>query len=144
MGLGHTSIPKGHIEANETIEECVKREIREELSLEINLDMNFSHLITYSPSNGILKDVTFYVSTITGGDIKVDNKEVIDTVWLKYEDAINALTYESDKEVLEDAIEDPELHIDTDEKINNIKKEINKIVDDRLNKHAQKLQHLIL
>lgn len=103
MGLGHTSIPKGHIEANETIEECVKREIREELSLEINLDMNFSHLITYSPSKGILKDVTFYVSTITGGDIKVDNKEVVDTVWLKYEDAINALTYESDKEVLEDA-----------------------------------------
>lgn len=103
MGYGHTSIPKGHIEANETMEECVKREVKEELSLEINLDMNFSHTITYSPEEGKLKDVTFFVSTITGGEIKVDNKEVVDTLWLKYSDAIDAITYDSDKEVLKDA-----------------------------------------
>jgi len=103
MGLGHVSLPKGHIEANETIEECVKREIMEELSLDINLDMNFSHTITYSPKESAIKDVTFYIATIKGGEIKVDNAEVVDTMWLNYSDAIDAITFESDKEVLKDA-----------------------------------------
>lgn len=100
MTLGHTSLPKGHIEENETIEECVKREVMEELSLEVDLDMNFKHTITYSPSLGVQKDVTFFAAIIISGEVKVDGKEVNDAIWLKYDEAINALTYKSDKDVL--------------------------------------------
>ena len=50
---------------------------------------------------------------------------------------LNVAQQEDIKTVLEDAVEDKELHVNTEEKINNIKKEIDKIVDNKLNKHEK-------
>ncbi len=105
MGLGHISLPKGHIEEGETKEECVKREIFEELGIHIKLDTSFSKTITYSPYPEIIKDVTFYLATPLDEDIRVDNSEVVDAKWLPFINALQALTFQSDKNVLEAAKE---------------------------------------
>ena len=102
MGLGHKSLPKGHIEKNETIKECVKREIKEELGLDSDIDFSFKKTITFSPEEGVIKDVTFFIGT-TSGDLKVDGAEVKEARWMKYSKAINTITYKSDKDVLKAA-----------------------------------------
>ncbi len=103
MGVGHTSLPKGHIEDKETIEECVHREIFEETGIKIKLDTSFSKTITYSPYPETIKDVTFYLAEPLNNDTKVDGVEVLSIEWLDFADALKALTYQTDKSVLEAA-----------------------------------------
>lgn len=50
MNLGHTSIPKGHVEpTDKNDEDTARREIKEETSLNVTIDTGFKHHINYSP-----------------------------------------------------------------------------------------------
>ena len=104
MNQGHISLPKGHIEAGETPEECAKREIKEETDLDCAIDTSFSHTISYSPVRGVKKDVTFFLATPLSNHIKPQIEEVTKIVWVSYYRALDLLTHRSDKEVLRDAI----------------------------------------
>ena len=104
MNQGHISLPKGHIEAGETPEECAKREIKEETDLDCVIDTSFSHTISYSPVRGVKKDVTFFLATPLSNHIKPQIEEVTKIVWVSYYRALDLLTHRSDKEVLRDAI----------------------------------------
>ena len=104
MNQGHISLPKGHIEAGETPEECAKREIKEETDLDCAIDTSFSHTISYSPVKGVKKDVTFFLATPLSNHIKSQIEEVTKIVWVSYYRALDLLTHRSDKEVLRDAI----------------------------------------
>ncbi len=103
MKLGHISIPKGHKEENETDEETAVCEIREETNLEVKLDTVFRHDVCYSPREGINKVVTFFVAEAVTEDLKNQESEVSDLEWLPYDQAIEAVTYPTDKEVLSHA-----------------------------------------
>lgn len=104
MNQGHISLPKGHIEAGETPEECAKREIKEETDLDCAIDTSFSHTISYSPVRGVKKDVTFFLATPLSNHIKPQIEEVTKIVWVSYYRALDLLTHRSDKEVLRNAI----------------------------------------
>ena len=104
MNQGHISLPKGHIEAGETPEECAKREIKEETDLDCAIDTSFSHTISYWPVRGVKKDVTFFLATPLSNHIKPQIEEVTKIVWVSYYRALDLLTHRSDKEVLRDAI----------------------------------------
>ena len=103
MRLGHISLPKGHIEEGETPLECTLREIREETNLKVEVDMNFSHTITYSPKPDTIKDVTFFVAEAKSSDLVPQPEEVSSLAWMKKEDALKVLTFQSDKDTLVDA-----------------------------------------
>ena len=100
---GHVSFPKGHVEGDETNEKTAIREIKEETNIDVIIDKNFKRVNTYSPYKGTIKDVFFYVGLATTDDIKADKKEVDSVRWLKYEDALKVLTYDTDKKILEKA-----------------------------------------
>lgn len=100
MIQGHTSIPKGHIENGETEEETALREIKEETNLEVKLDTGFRHKISYSPFEGIMKDVIFFVAEATSDELINQECEVNSLEWMSFEDAINAVTFDTDKETL--------------------------------------------
>ncbi|MDO4458634.1 MAG: NUDIX domain-containing protein [Clostridia bacterium] len=100
MALGHISLPKGHVEDGETEAETALREIREETNLEAELDTNFRKTITYSPFEGITKDVVFFTAKAKEGALINQESEVSGLEWLSFEDAMNILTYDTDKEVL--------------------------------------------
>jgi 8-oxo-dGTP pyrophosphatase MutT (NUDIX family) len=100
MRLGHYYLVKGHVEGNETEEETALRESKEETNLDAKLDTSFRQVITYSPKVGVIKDVVFFVGEIVSLDVKAQEEEVNQILFLEFEDAINTLTYESDKEIL--------------------------------------------
>ncbi len=105
MRLGHVSIPKGHIEEGETPKECALREIKEETNLDVLLDMNFEEDEEYSPFEGIIKKVTFYVADYLDDKKPVPQKEEVDSiVWMDQKEAEEALTFPSDKKIVFDAI----------------------------------------
>ncbi len=104
MALGHTSIPKGHVEGNETEEETALREIREETNLEVRLDTAFRQVVSYSPREGIEKQVVFFAAEAVTLNLKNQESEVASLEWLSPEQAIQAVTYDTDKEVLREAV----------------------------------------
>lgn len=104
MRLGHVSLAKGHIEKGETEEQCALREIKEETNLDVSLNTDFRHTIQYSPKPGILKYVTFFLASATSDKIVSQPEEVSYTEWVSPENAIEKVTFDTDKETLKDAI----------------------------------------
>lgn len=103
MIQGHTSIPKGHVEGNETEAETAVREIREETNLRVRLDTAFRRETRYSPYEGIEKQVVFFTAEALSSDMKNQESEVSSLEWLPSEEAALAMTYDSDREVLSQA-----------------------------------------
>lgn len=100
---GHFSFTKGHVENNETEVETALREIKEETNLEVKLDTGFREINTYSPRLGSIKDVIYFIATPTTFDLKVQEHEIIEALWLSYEDSLKTITNDSDKEILKKA-----------------------------------------
>ncbi len=105
MRLGHLSLCKGHVENNETEEETAYREINEETGLEVKIDNGFKKLITYSPKENTIKDVIFFVAEALSKNDPIDkhDDEVMSFEWLPFLNAHEALTYQSDKDTLNEA-----------------------------------------
>lgn len=105
MGLGHISLTKGHVEKGESEKETAEREILEETSLSPEIDTNFRKVITYSPKEDVIKDVIFFVAKLKEEKKPKDlhDDEVVGFIWAEYPKAIKKLTFNSDKEVLEEA-----------------------------------------
>ena len=104
MAQGHTSLPKGHVEGNETEEETALREIREETGLEVAADTGVRHVISYSPYEGVEKDVVFFVAKAGTDKVKNQESEVSGLAWLPFAEALEAMTYDTDRETLRKAL----------------------------------------
>ena len=98
--MGHWSFPKGHVERKETEEETALREIKEETNLDVILDTAFREVSTYSPKEGVIKDVIIFIARPVNNDIKPQLEEVSEIKYLKKEEALNTITYEDDKKIL--------------------------------------------
>ena len=96
--------PKGHVEEGETEEETAKREIKEETNIDVEIDTNFREVITYSPKEGVIKDVVFFIGKATSFDIKIDPKELLDAKWVNAKEAINYFVHEDTKGVCKAAL----------------------------------------
>ncbi len=103
MAGGHYSIPKGHVEGDETEVQTAEREIREETALEVTLDSGYRRVISYSPAPDIEKDVVFFVAEAPGREVTNQECEVSALYWLPYREALERLTFDSDKDVLRGA-----------------------------------------
>ncbi len=101
--LGHVSLCKGHVEADETEHETAVREIREETALSVDFVENFREVITYSPKPDVMKDVVFFLARVTGGTLTCQPEEVAEAWFAPYDRAVEALTHPSDRSVLQKA-----------------------------------------
>lgn len=101
----HWCFPKGHVECGETEEEAAIREVYEEAGLKIELVSGFRFPVRYSPEEGVLKETVFFLGKALSDDVKVQELEVEDYKWLKLDEAIKILTYETSKDALSNAAE---------------------------------------
>lgn len=102
---GHWAFPKGHVEENETEEETALREISEETQLTVELDTHFRHVVRYSPYEGTIKDVIYFIAYAPEKAIHKQEEEVVDSAWLSVEEALAQVTYDNDKKILQAAMD---------------------------------------
>lgn len=103
MQKGHVSLCKGHVEQDESEHETAIREIREETGLEVEFVEGFRKTITYSPSMDCMKTVVFFLAHAEHTSVRVQEKEVREIKWLPFENAVEALTFDSTREILRQA-----------------------------------------
>lgn len=103
---GHWGFPKGHVENNETEVETAIREIKEETNVDVEINDKFRYSETYSPAEGVEKEVVYFIAKKIGGTDKPQEAEVQAISWLNYEDAMETLTYENSKKILKQAWKD--------------------------------------
>lgn len=101
--LGHTTLCKGHVEGEETEHETAVREIREETGLTVDFVDGFREVITYSPKPGVTKDVVFFLARLSDGDPVCQPEEVAAIRFLPLDEALAALTHDSDRDTLRKA-----------------------------------------
>lgn len=101
--LGHTTLCKGHVEGKETEHETAIREIREETGLTVDFVDGFREVITYAPKPGVTKDVVFFLARLSVGEPVCQPEEVAAIRFLPLDEALAALTHDSDRDTLRKA-----------------------------------------
>lgn len=102
-GDRHWCFPKGHVEKGENEEETALREILEETGLTVELIEGFRESINYNPKQNVSKEVIFFLAKAGDQPVKIQVEEVLEYRWLGYEDALNIITFQNSKEVLQNA-----------------------------------------
>lgn len=100
---GNYSFPKGHMENNETEEETALREIEEEVGIKPNLDTNFRKELNYKLPNGNDKKSVYFVGEFHTGKYKCCDDEISEIMVVGYRKALELLTYDNLKELLNEA-----------------------------------------
>ena len=103
MQKGHCSLCKGHAEEDETERQTASREILEETGLTVAFVNGFRETISYSPYEGCRKTVVFFLARSDRTDVTAQEEEVREISWLSFKKAMEALTFESDRETLQKA-----------------------------------------
>jgi len=107
MVKGHYSIPKGHVETcDKDLYDAVRREVKEEVNLDIDFLSDKTTSICYSPKPGVAKRVIFFLASYKGGDMKFQKEEISDAYWLGPNDAIKTLSHLSDRSTAKWAYEE--------------------------------------
>lgn len=92
------SLPKGHLEKGETLEEGALREVLEETGCTaeiIEIVPPLAYLVKNQP-----KIVVYYRMKLTGSSDFVENNEVSKMDWLTPAQTVERLDYEGDKELV--------------------------------------------
>ena len=105
---GHWDFPKGHIEENESAEEAMLRELKEETGIaSVKVIPGFEERITYFfKQNGetIKKEVIFFLVESATKGVRL-SFEHIGYEWLPYKEAVKKVTFNNAKQVLKKAYE---------------------------------------
>ena len=97
---GHWGVPKGHVEENETEEETALREIKEEVGLNVIIDSGFRTVETYSPKEGFIKDVVYFVAYSKSMDTVMQAEEVRDIKWVKIKEATDLIEFQDMQQIM--------------------------------------------
>ena len=99
---GDWVLPKGKPDGDESIEETAVREVREETGCDVRIGGD-SYTIEYFVGRA-LKVVTFFrMDYVTDGFYTIDPSEIEEVVWLRPREALERLTYETERSILRQA-----------------------------------------
>lgn len=103
---GHWDFPKGNVEEGENDLDTVRREVKEETSIDnIQFVDGFKKKVEYNYKRTgklVHKEVVFYLAKTNVRDVKL-SYEHKGYGWVSYEEALKRLTYKNSKVILEDA-----------------------------------------
>ena len=104
---GHWDFPKGHVESNETEVETATREVKEETNIDIEIpNTEYRYEIYYNPKENVNKTVVFFLATNKSADTIKQDAEIQNIGWFTYSEAMDILTYNDAKKLLEKSHKD--------------------------------------
>ena len=103
MQKGHRSLCKGHLEKDESEHQTAAREILEETGLTVKFVEGFREIIEYSPYENCLKTVVFFLAYTDSMNVVSQEEEIKEIYWLSFDEAVTALTFDSDRATLKKA-----------------------------------------
>ena len=106
----HFGFPKGHVEANENELMTAKREVKEEVGLDIKIFEHLRDVTHYSPRPSVSKEVVYFLAEATSDEVKLQEDEVDLALWVDQEEVLNKLTYETDRNIFKNLLEKANFH----------------------------------
>ena len=103
---GHWDFPKGHVEGNETEIQTAIREVKEETNIDVKVKENNRYTIEYSPKEGVIKEVVYFIATKVSDECRPQESEVQRVEWVNMDEAVNRVTFDVTRNVLKRAIGD--------------------------------------
>ena len=97
------SLPKGHIEPNETIEDAALREVQEETGIEASIIVKLSDIRYWFYANKLKhsKIVHFYLMRYVAGSPTPQIGEVDETLWARLDALSEMLTHVNERRLIE-------------------------------------------
>ena len=102
------SLPKGHIEKGESLEQTAIREVQEETGFDARVVSPIEEVVYFyrRPGGGLVrKSVYHYLMEITGGEPGGPNWEVSEVRMVPINEAYTLLSYENDHRIVDKAKE---------------------------------------
>lgn len=103
MNSGHYGLPKGHVEKHENEIMAAKREVLEEIGVEIQILPDFRIPVEYYISPRTSKESVYFLGRFDGGKVVIQESEISAYRVCSYEDARRIITYENDRAVIDAA-----------------------------------------
>lgn len=102
---GNYGFPKGHIENNENYIETAKREIKEEVGLNVEINSNFQTTEEYPLPNkeGVTKRNIYFISEYSNQELNFQKEELVGAYLMSFDDAMEVFQFESLKRILTEA-----------------------------------------
>ena len=106
-GTDRWQLPKGKIDAGESSEKTAVREVEEEggIRAKVIQKIGSEQFFFFFEGNRILKTVLFYLMEYISGNPKNHDKEVSESIFLDFNEALDKLTFKNEKEILKKAKE---------------------------------------
>ena len=101
---GHWDFPKGHVESGETEVQTAIREVKEETNIDVNVKPKYRYTTEYSPKEGVLKEVVYFIATKESDECKPQETEVQKVEWVGIDEAVDRVTFDVTRNVLKKAI----------------------------------------
>ena len=102
---GKYGFPKGHVERGETEYETAVRELKEETNLEVRAIDGFRRQIEYRlpQKRDTMKRCVYFLGEYTEGELIRQEEEILDAVFVPFEQAIAMIPYANARAVLQEA-----------------------------------------
>lgn len=101
-------IPKGHAEKGETPVAAAKRELLEETHLNIVrfiFPTPFHENYSFKKGDKLVDKEVIYFMAEVEGDVVIQEKEILASQWLSFDDALSVATYPETRKVLTEAMQ---------------------------------------
>jgi 8-oxo-dGTP pyrophosphatase MutT (NUDIX family) len=97
------SLPKGHVESNESIEAAALREVQEETGIEATIIVKLSDIRYWFYANKMKhsKIVHFFLMRYVGGTPTPQEGEVDEVIWVKLDEMPEMLTHVNERRLIE-------------------------------------------
>lgn len=103
---GRWTLPKGHMEKGETEQETAIREVKEETNIDVNIISDKKYIISYSPKEGVMKNVVFFVAKPTSKSLKRSEKEITALEFFHFTEAKKLIAYPEIAEIFREFLVD--------------------------------------
>jgi bis(5'-nucleosidyl)-tetraphosphatase len=91
--------PKGHVEMNESEKMTAAREVKEETGLDVEIYAHIKEKTKYYPKEGVIKSVVYFLAKAKTIELKPQEEEIANAVWVDASEVLSKLSYKSDKKM---------------------------------------------